>query len=886
MRRKLGRLLDSSLAMLPREDPAGGWDALQEKVRSLQFSRAYRNWEDDTVFLNELTRAFGGNQVTQYKWGVEDRARKAAKALGEEWESFKEEGGSAHQLHAHWLAYRYPITLRFGRAAAGVYQATRLRSGHLTFQDLLLFTARLLREHPDVRRELGRRYRYLLIDEFQDTDPLQAEVVFLLASEPESGSLWNEVQLRAGALFVVGDPKQSIYRFRRADIALYGQVKRRFREVGEVVELVANFRSTQPVERLVNAVFSRPDRFPPEETLHQASFAPLRVRPARREREGVFWYRFDRGEGNGAKRIHEPEGARLASWIADRVRRKERSPGDFMILTRTRKALASYARALEERNVPVQVTGAGVGVEEELSDLVLLLQALCDPGNEVLTLAVLEGLFFGFSHEQLYEHVLSGGNFSFLRVGQPASSVTEALNQLREFWRMSRGDPADVVVPRIVEMLGILPFAAAGELGATRAGALLYALDALHTAALDGATSLIEAVEVLQAALDQEEAEAPLFPGEGDVVRLMNLHKAKGLEAPVVVLADPSKPGDHRVQRHITRDGSGRAVGYLLVQDDTGFRSKCIARPLDWEAYERDEAPFEAAEVTRLLYVAATRARDELVVGRCSETEEGAFWTPLHAALDRPDLASELRIVPAPPVERERMRVEGDALQRRSAELAEARAEMKAHSYRSGSVTRLAKGEQSYLPAGPGAAGARGASWGTAVHEALEAMGAGHPEADLLAVCREILLGVGRVDELGEPAEAEELARLVIAVRGSELWRRAEASPRKHQEVPFLVAFRGEELRGVEGIVATDPGAPGVDRLVEGVIDLAFLEPGRGWVIADYKTDVFASEAARAERTAIYRRQVDLYALCWERITGEAVAERQLYFTAGDPVVW
>ena len=172
------------------------------------------------------------------------------------------------------------------------------------------------------------------------------------------------------------------------------------------------------------------------------------------------------------------------------------------------------------------------------------------------------------------------------------------------------------------------------------------------------------------------------------------------------------------------------------------------------------------------------------------------------------------------------------------------------------------------------------------MHEALEAMGAGHPETDLLAVCREILLGVGRVDELGEPAEAEELARLVIAVRGSELWRRAEASPRKHQEVPFLVAFRGEELRGVEGIDATDPGAPGVARLVEGVIDLAFLEPGRGWVIADYNTDVFASEAARAERTAIYRRQVDLYALCWERITGEAVAERQLYFTAGDPVVW
>ena len=80
--------------------------------------------------------------------------------------------------------------------------------------------------------------------------------------------------------------------------------------------------------------------------------------------------------------------------------------------------------------------------------------------------------------------------------------------------------------------------------------------------------------------------------------------------------------------------------------------------------------------------------------------------------------------------------------------------------------------------------------------------------------------------------------------------------------------------------------AASIDRLVEGVIDLAFYEEGRGWVIADYKTDTFASPEARAQRTAAYRRQVDLYALCWERITGEPVVERQLYFTAAEPVVW
>src|SRR5690606_19978908 len=166
--------------------------------------------------------------------------------------------------------------------------------------------------------------------------------------------------------------------------------------------------------------------------------------------------------------------------------------------------------------------------------------------------------------------------------------------------------------------LGILPFAAAGELGESRAGSLLYTLDALRRTALDGATSLVEAVEVLNAAMEEDEGEAPLFPGEGDVVRLMNLHKAKGLEAPVVILADPSKLKRHDITRHITRDATGGAVGYLRVQSDDGFARQCLAQPREWEKHEAEEGPFANAEEVRLLYVAATRARDELVVGRCS----------------------------------------------------------------------------------------------------------------------------------------------------------------------------------------------------------------------------------------------------------------------------
>src|SRR5690606_3352308 len=117
------------------------------------------------------------------------------------------------------------------------------------------------------------------------------EILLLLASDPAAGADWRAVAPRPGALFVVGDPKQSIYRFRRADIAVYNQVKQRFLAFGDVLHLITNFRSRRPMEALVNAVFAGP--FPEAETEHQAGFAPLRVRPdVRTVREGVFWYRF------------------------------------------------------------------------------------------------------------------------------------------------------------------------------------------------------------------------------------------------------------------------------------------------------------------------------------------------------------------------------------------------------------------------------------------------------------------------------------------------------------------------------------------------------------------------------------------------------------------
>ena len=558
VRARLEALLDRAEPRMPREEPPGGWDPLQQAIRRLRHHRRALGWNEPARFFEDLAAlAEHEVKVTPSRWGADRESKEAAKALAAEFEAFARDPATRDALD-RWYAHRYPIALAFARRAAEAYEQERIRTGRLTFQDLLLRAARLLRESPAARRALARRYPRLLVDEFQDTDPVQAEVLFLLAAREPAEQDWRRAEPRPGALFVVGDPKQSIYRFRRADIAIYHQVKARFAAWGGVLELVANFRSRPPIADFVNDVFRA--RLPPEATERQAAFAPLvALRPDGPE-QGVCGYEVETGGGRSQAAVAAADAEAVAAWIEERVRAGTRRPGDFLVLAWRKEHLARYARALEARNIPVQVTGAGVGVEEELEELLLLLEALADPDDPTRTVAVLGGLFFGLDHDALLAHREAGGSFRFLDApgpDGPHGPVADALATLRRWWARARMEPAEIALGAIVEEIGLLPYAAAGPLGETRAGALLYALDAVRRAGLQGDTSLHAALEALRGALEAEEAETPLEPGRGDVVRVMNLHKAKGLEAPVVVLACPTGRGEHEPELHVSRPAAG-----------------------------------------------------------------------------------------------------------------------------------------------------------------------------------------------------------------------------------------------------------------------------------------------------------------------------------------
>ncbi len=893
VRRRLDLLLGESRRLLPVQEPTRGWDPLQNKLRRLLFRRRVVGWDQELEFMQALEQALQGkNSVTQNRWGEDGATKKAAKALAETWDDFCAEEGRARSLLETWWAVRYRVAIRFARAAAASYAVDRLRLGKLTFQDLLVRATALLRDHPAARRELGERYRWLLVDEFQDTDPVQAEMLLLLSSDPAMDPgrdpdpygrepLWQLVVPRPGALFVVGDPKQSIYRFRRADVVVYNRVKARFREFGDILHLVTNFRSTRPIEVLVNQVFQ--SRFPERETEHQAEYAPLRVRPDRTSgSEGIYCYSFEplaTGGPFSGRRIAEAECHLLASWVRQRIDRHERKPGDFMILASRKSELATYARALEAQGVPVQVTGAGVGVDEELSELILLLRALADPEDPILILAVLEGLFFGLSHQDLHDHARAGGRFTLLMEPPAGSPASHALDTLRRFWEATRHLPADVAVAKIVEGLGILPWAAAGDLGATRAGAVVYALDTLRAAARDGCASLHEAIELLEAALEQE-VDAPLIPGETNAVRVMNLHKAKGLEAPVVVLAYPASLNEHALRRHVARDAAGEAVGWLSLVDPTQAGNRIIAQPADWSDHEAAEAPFQEAEEVRRLYVAATRAAEELVIARCDRTADGSCWSPLHEALDRPGIAIEIALTEAPPPERERLTTTVGEIEAQIQEAADARRRLGRPSYRAWSVTARVHGqgpgaveqdpelevaelgvdvELLYLagpgfraPAGPSPE-PRGTEWGSAVHRAMEAAARGAQGQVLRRMCRAALREFERpLDaQTGEPVELAELVGLVEAVRTQPVWDRVRGARRVLVEAPFSLALSADQARRV-GV--TEPAEVEV---LEGTIDLALQDPDGRWTVVDFKTDARQDP----ERERAYRRQLLLYAL-------------------------
>ncbi|MFQ5845782.1 MAG: UvrD-helicase domain-containing protein, partial [Planctomycetota bacterium] len=463
---------------LPKPIPPKTTCKVQQAARELQRLLRVADRSRPDALAELLAPWEGDLKIVQKWWGDTPEQKKAAKAevdrlVGD----FRT--ATATPFLAAWRQYVYRLVITLlvgGRAFA---EDARRRAVMLNYGDLLQVAARLLRENLEVRAALQQKYSWLLVDEFQDTDPIQAEVILLLAAEPGAGGDWTQVPLRPGALFIVGDPKQSIYRFRRADIDTYTRVKECIQTSGgQVVELTASFRAVPALCEWANTVF--PNFFPQAPTPEQPAFHGLD--PVREEADpevsGVRTLTISERVGQGL--VAAAEADAIAGFIRAEVDRGRRSWGDFLILTRKRKQLPVYARALEERHIPVEVSGgAAFAASPKVALLAGLLRALSDPDDGPALVGVLRGPLFGLSDEALFQHRQAGYGFSLTaplpeRAGGP---VVEALRVLHELYHWTRILPAPAAVERILEATGLLALAAADTPGGAEAADLLHAVD-------------------------------------------------------------------------------------------------------------------------------------------------------------------------------------------------------------------------------------------------------------------------------------------------------------------------------------------------------------------------------------------------------------------------
>ncbi|HVW90613.1 MAG TPA: UvrD-helicase domain-containing protein, partial [Gaiellaceae bacterium] len=396
-------------ALMPTQiDPDSTCTTQERAVRFERQWRGYRRGRRDAPYVASLVR------IWESKPSVVQRCWPGAN------------GKKAQQLHADfrdttvipfltaWRQYLYARCVALLVQARDAARTERRRRNTVSFNDLLMLTAQVLRTNADVRHALQQKYRWLLVDEFQDTDPIQAEIMFLLAADEDDRDIdWRTVSIRPGALFVVGDPKQSIYRFRRADIEIYNDVRARLAgaDGSGVLQLTTNFRSVPGLCAWANDVFEA--TFPSEPTPQAPRFAPLQAYRQPRANQPDIVKLDLAGVDTKDDALRKEEAARIARYIRAEVDAKRRTFGDFMILTRKKKSLRPYATALEELEIPIEVTGAGAFDEsDEVRELAQLLQALADPQDAVALVGVLRGPLFGLSDRDLFAFRQAGGYFS------------------------------------------------------------------------------------------------------------------------------------------------------------------------------------------------------------------------------------------------------------------------------------------------------------------------------------------------------------------------------------------------------------------------------------------------------------------------------------------
>jgi ATP-dependent helicase/nuclease subunit A len=808
-----------------------------------------------------------------------DKARKKVKeeAAGQA-ETYGQDRDKLWRIHQQSARVLLAVTDLWRRQQT-VYDRMKRDRDRIDFNDLEHFCAKIL-ENDEAAAEYRDRFTAIIVDEYQDSNAVQEAIL-------------NRIK-RDDDLFFVGDVKQSIYGFRMAEPGLFLEKLRTFTgEVGQRIDLSHNFRSSPEILDAANRVFEqlmRPGQSPIEYDEKAA------LRPGMDQPEGqVELHLIERKADGTAEETEDMETAEAeARFCARRIRElmetgtyqesvdSEPRPyryDDFAILLRSMPNARVFARTLALAGIPcyAQLTG-GYFESVEVMIMLNLLRVIDNRRQDIPLLSVLRSSVGDFSHQELID----------LRTDHPRGDLLDCLLSAAEddpackaarFLERVEGWRRESMIASVEELLSHLldETELYVEMGAMPGGAQRQAnLDALASKArsydLTGSFGLHGFLKYMDDARDSARLGASQTV-EGDVVRILSVHKSKGLEFPVVFLSE--------LNRQFSREGENaplllhRDMGMgLNFVDETGIKREPLSRRGVLLLNRRQQVE----EEMRVLYVAMTRPKRRLIlVGTVKNARE---------ALDKPEASTPYSLlrarsylawllmtlkqsVPAFVHAREEFALlaaeERPPLPEADPILVRAVASRYAYVYpftgvagvpNKTSVTALAD-RHTLTFAEPAFAEEEGAlRRGTDVHELLRRLP--------LKPWTETELDAFLSARNGERYRAE----LDYFIR-TDLFARLCRSPRVYRELPFTLAMDTDELLGI----------PSEERvLLQGVIDLCFRE-GDGFVLLDYKTDrVEGDPVPWAER---HRRQVELYARALETLTGRPVREKHVVFLNG-----
>ena len=493
---------------------------------------------------------------------------------------------------------------RLLRAFSERYRERKRAAAALDFEDLELLARDLLSGNPELRDRYAGRFEQIMVDEFQDTNKIQLDLISEIARDN---------------LFVVGDAQQSIYGFRHADVELFEELGERLAAAGRRATLQTNFRSRPQILAVINAAFE------------EERFRPLRA--GREERAAadplVELLVVDKGEEWATSDgIASPWRAAEARALARRLRElidDGVAPQDVVVLTRATTDLRAYERALEERGIPTYLIGGrGYWSHPQVMDLVAYLRALANPRDEEAYYQLLASPLVEISIDGLVliASARRDGN------GEPAALAPDDAERLRAFedwFAEERSLAPRLSIEELIEramVLGGYDLRTLALPGGERRLANLRKLMRLGREYeerfgrdLRGFLGLVGA-RTAGARGDARESEAPVEGEALNAVRLMTIHRSKGLEFGVVAVADLGR--EPRRWAPLLRIGADGRIGLRLARPGTGRPVPALA----YAALGEERQLAEAAEERRIFYVAMTRAQERLILTGAAKLDD------------------------------------------------------------------------------------------------------------------------------------------------------------------------------------------------------------------------------------------------------------------------